>query len=130
MNVETAATLQLIARAFASSSTKYSVTVSPHPVQSNAYDVLFSLPTAQAPESPLFVKLVVAERSAGGDDTSDGERHFDGLIENQRWPISFKIDRNAVLRGFPHGSIDVAWEHKQCITRIPLWTVKETQKAQ
>ncbi|KPI89296.1 hypothetical protein ABL78_1629 [Leptomonas seymouri] len=121
MDAQTAATLQLIARAFASSPTKYSVTVAPHPLLADAYDVLFSRPTAEAPESPLFVKLTLTERPA-----NDGERHFEGLVENQKWPITLSIDQNFVLKNFPHGSIDVAWEHKLCVSRIPLWTKEST----
>jgi hypothetical protein len=117
MDPQTAATLQLIARAFASKPTKYSVTVSPHPVRPHTFDVLFSLLTAQAPESPSFVKVTLIERSADGDG-----RHFEGLIEHEQWPLHFTIAPDCVLKDFPHDSIDVAWEHKQAVNRVPLWT--------
>ncbi|KPA79387.1 unspecified product [Leptomonas pyrrhocoris] len=117
MDAQTAATLQLLARAFASSPTKYSVTVSPHPTRPDTYDILFSRPTAKAPESPSFVKLTLTERPS-----NDGERHFEGFVENQKWPIPFTIDRSGVLGRFPHDSIDVAWEHKRSVSRTPLWT--------
>lgn len=118
MDLPSAATLQLIAKAFALSPTRYSVTVSPHPTRPNAYDVLFSLPTAAAPESPLFVKLTLSERVEAADDTA---RYFDGVVESQRWPIPFSISSAAVLADFPHDCIDVAWQQKLQVSRVSLW---------
>lgn len=121
MDTETAATLQLIAQAFALSPTSYSVTVAPHPVRPQTYDVLFSLPTAEAPESPLFVRLTLTERSGASHSGGDGVRYFDGVVESQRSPIPFTIDGSSVLKGFPHECIDVAWAQKLRVNGTPLW---------
>lgn len=116
MEERTARTLQLIAKAFASSSTHYNVTVAPHPTAPHTYEVLFSLPTAEAPESPTFVALSLTELE--GEAPS---RRFRGLLEHQSWPLTVFIDGDGQLIDFPHGFIDIAWEHKQCVSRAPLW---------
>ncbi|KAG5500067.1 hypothetical protein JIQ42_04402 [Leishmania sp. Namibia] len=116
MDEQTAKKLQLIAKAFASSSIRYNVTVSTHPADPDTFSVLFSMPTAEAPESPTFVALTIKE----GPEVKGG-RSFTGLLEHQKWPLTIVIEDGGRLRDFPERCIDVAWEHKQCVSRIPLW---------
>ncbi|KAK7200450.1 hypothetical protein NESM_000099500 [Novymonas esmeraldas] len=116
MEERTARTLQTIAKAFASSSIRYNVTVAPHPSEPDTFHVLFSLPTAEAPESPTFIALTLTE-----GDAVDGGRSFTGLLEHQRWPLTIVIEGGGQLKDFPERCIDVAWEHKHTVSQTPLW---------
>ncbi|CAJ1027132.1 hypothetical protein Q4I32_004441 [Leishmania shawi] len=116
MEEQAARKLQLIAKAFASSSIRYNVTVAPHPTEPDTFKVLFSLPTAEAPESPTFVVLTIAEGAHG-----EGERSFTGFLEHQKGPLKILIEDNGRLKDFPERWIDIAWEHKQYVSRAPLW---------
>ncbi|KAG5476868.1 hypothetical protein LSCM1_05200 [Leishmania martiniquensis] len=116
MDEHAARKLQLIAKAFASSSIRYNVTVASHPTEADTFTVLFSMPTAETPESPTFVALTMKEGSE-----VEGGRCFTGLLEHQKWPLTIIIEDSGRLRDFPERCIDVAWEHKQCVSRTPLW---------
>ncbi|AYU79335.1 hypothetical protein CGC21_8140 [Leishmania donovani] len=116
MELQAARKLQLIAKAFASSSIRFNVTVAPHPTKVDTFNVLFSLPTAEAPESPTFVTLTITECAR-----VEGGRSFTGFLEYQKWPLTLVIEDSGYLKDFPERCIDVAWEHKQCVSRTPLW---------
>ncbi|KAG5502733.1 hypothetical protein JKF63_04500 [Porcisia hertigi] len=116
MEVQAARKLQHIAKAFASSSIRYNVTVTPHPTDVNTFNVLFSMPTAETPESLTFVVFTMTE----GARLEDG-RSYTGFLEHQKWPLTVVIEDNGRLKDFPERCIDVAWEHKQSVGRSPLW---------
>ncbi|GET89096.1 unspecified product [Leishmania tarentolae] len=116
MDVPAARKLQHIAKAFASSSIQFNVTVAPHPTEADTFNVFFSMPTAEAPESPTFVTLTITE-----DALVEGGRSYTGFLEHQKWPLTIIIEDNGHLKDFPERCIDVAWEHKQSVSLTPLW---------
>lgn len=105
-----------LAEAFSSTALKYKFSISPHPQKECTFRVIFSRPTFQSPESPVFVTLELTMV-----DQQDNKYEYKGQLENTQWPILFSVSDNKLVN-FPAASIDRLWSQKMTVRKKILWT--------
>lgn len=109
--------MESLAAALSDIETKYKFSVSPHPDKKELFRIVFSRPTFQSPESPVFVTLdlKIKEHIAGRTD-------YLGHMEGLSWPISLTV-QDKKIEVFPEGYIDKIWLQKMEVRKSHRWLV-------
>lgn len=110
--------MEALAAALSELETKYKFSVSPHPEHENSFRIVFSRPTFQSPESPVFVSLdleIVAYKN--------GRTDYKGFMEGLEWPITLAVVGNKI-ESFPERYIDKIWLQKMEVRKTPRWMIQ------
>lgn len=109
--------MESLAAALSDIETKYKFSVSPHPEKKDVFRIVFSRPTFQSPESPVFVTLDLEIQ-----DHNAGCTTYLGHMEGLSWPISLTV-QDKKIEVFPEGYIDKIWLQKMEVRKIHRWQV-------
>lgn len=109
--------MESLAAALAELETKYKFSISPHPSRYSFFRIVFSRPTFQSPESPVFVTLDLEITSY-----RKGHTTYVGHMEHLSWPLSLCVNENKI-EVFPEHYIDKVWLQKMEIRKKARWMV-------
>lgn len=109
--------MEYLASALSDIETKYKFSVSPHPEKKDLFRIVFSRPTFQSPESPVFVTLDLEIQ-----DHKAGRTEYLGHMEGLSWPISLAV-QDKKIEVFPEGYIDKIWLQKMEVRKTHRWLV-------
>lgn len=104
-----------LAAALSDIETKYKFSVSPHPEKPNLFRIVFSRPTFQSPESPVFVTLDLEIQKH-----TENRTDFKGHMEGSEWPITLAI-QDKKIEIFPEKYIDKIWHQKMEVRKSARW---------